>query len=198
MVERTMDGPAIFLLLLLAALISTTSSFQGVSSTQSSRKAFPTFSSSARFSKATTTSYSTNDRANPQAASDKVSVVLCPAQFCVPADYEELFDNLKQTRAETQETLPKIGTCRVAPLSRNEWIKVAKQLPTKNFLDSTLSAKTTLDWYFTAIENALAEIFAEEGHDTRICFIGHSIGGWVARGYLGGLSGCVQYLCCVV
>jgi hypothetical protein len=121
----------------------------------------------------------------------KVSVLLCPAQFCVPVDYQELFDNLKATRAKSQQHLPEIGTCRVAPLPRTEWIKVARQLPTKNFLDATLSAKTTLRWYFDAMETALAEIFAEEGHDTNICLIGHSIGGWVARGYMGGLSGCV-------
>lgn len=119
----------------------------------------------------------------------RVSVLLCPAQFCVPADYEELFVNLRKARAETQQDLPEIGTCRVAPLPRTEWIKVAQQLPTRNFVQATLSAKTTLRWYFDAMENALAEIFAEEGHDTRLCLVGHSIGGWVARAYIGGLSG---------
>jgi hypothetical protein len=121
----------------------------------------------------------------------KVSVLLCPAQFCVPADYEELFDNIRKTRTEriaNGENLPAIGTCRVSPLPRTEWIKVARQLPTRNFLDATLSAKTTLGWYFDAMEQALSDIYAIEGPNVNVCIIAHSIGGWVARGYLGGLA----------
>jgi pimeloyl-ACP methyl ester carboxylesterase len=38
------------------------------------------------------------------------------------------------------------------------------------------------------MENALGEIYAQEGENAQICIIGHSIGGWVARAYLGGLS----------
>ncbi len=45
-----------------------------------------------------------------------------------------------------------------------------------------------MKWYYDAIESSLAEIFAETDSDTRVCIIAHSIGGWVARGYLGGLS----------
>jgi len=112
----------------------------------------------------------------------KVSVLICPAQFCVPADYESLITNLQKQHADI------IGTCRVAPLPRTEWIKVAKQLPTKEYLDATLPCHRTLDWYFRAMETALGEIYAAEGDDTNICIIGHSIGGWVARAYLGGLS----------
>jgi triacylglycerol esterase/lipase EstA (alpha/beta hydrolase family) len=89
-----------------------------------------------------------------------------------------------------------IVATRVAPLPRTEWIKVAKQLPTKNFIDANLSVKVTLDWYFEAIERGLSELLAEAGgksnmDDVEICVIGHSIGGWVARAYLGGLSGYV-------
>jgi hypothetical protein len=76
----------------------------------------------------------------------------------------------------------------VAPLPRTEWIKVAKQLPTQEYLDATLPCHRTLDWYFRAMETALGDIYAQEGEDTNICIIGHSIGGWVARAYLGGLS----------
>lgn len=79
--------------------------------------------------------------------------------------------------------------CRVAELPRTEWIKVARQLPTKAFFDANLPVRKTLDWYFDGIESALAEIFAEEGPDTNICVIGHSIGGWVARAFLGGMAG---------
>ena len=117
----------------------------------------------------------------------RVSILLCPAQFCVPVDYKSFFETLK-TKSETYPNLIDIGTCRVAPLPRTEWIKVAKQLPTKNFFDSTLKPNETLHWYFDAIEEALMEIYAVEGDDAEICIIGHSIGGWVARAYLGGLS----------
>ena len=141
----------------------------------------------------TTSDEKTTTASTGAGSNGKVSVLLCPAQFCVPADYDELFENLKTTRsaaiASGSNDLPEIGTCRVAPLPRTEWIKVARQLPTRKFLEAKLDAKTTLGWYFEAIEKALAEIYAEEGSDTNVCMIGHSIGGWVARGYLGGLAG---------
>jgi hypothetical protein len=117
----------------------------------------------------------------------RVSILLCPAQFCVPADYKCFFDTIK-TISDNDTNAVEIGTCRVAPLPRTEWIKVAKQLPTKNFFDATLEPNETLQWYFDAIEEGLMDIFAEEGDDAEICIIGHSIGGWVARAYLGGLS----------
>ena len=107
--------------------------------------------------------------------------MICPAQFCVPADYEDLIGLL-------QEKSPRIKSCRVANLPRTEWIKVAKQLPTSDFFSASLNNAKTLDWYFDAIESGLADIFAEEGNDVDVCIIGHSIGGWVARSYLGGLA----------
>ena len=61
--------------------------------------------------------------------------------------------------------------------------------------DANLSVKVTLDWYFEAMERGLSELMVETGgitDDIEICVIGHSIGGWVARAYLGGLSG---YVC---
>jgi hypothetical protein len=127
--------------------------------------------------------------------SKRVSLLVCPAQFCVPDDYQVLFDNLRkgeyllQGKDTDDDTIDiEIGSTLVAPLPRTEWIKVAKQLPTKNFWDATLPVHKTLDWYFDAIEAGLSEILAKEGHDANICIIGHSIGGWVARAYLGGLS----------
>jgi hypothetical protein len=108
------------------------------------------------------------------------AVLLCPAQFCVPADYQSFLTTL-------QEKCPKITTAKVANLPRSEWIKVARQLPTSEFLQANLNNAKTLQWYFNAIETSLAEIYAKEGEDVNICIIGHSIGGWVARSYLGGL-----------
>ena len=120
---------------------------------------------------------------SPPSTSDKkrTAVLICPAQFCVPADYEKLISTLLSKS-------PTISSGRVANLPRTEWIKVARQLPTSEFLSANLNNAKTLDWYFQAIENGLAEIYAEEGDDVNVCLIGHSIGGWVARSYLGGLS----------
>ena len=101
-----------------------------------------------------------------------------------PVDYTELLDTIK-----SEHTNVDIVSTRVAPLPRTEWIKVARQLPTKDFIDANLSVKRTLDWYFEAIEVGLSELFAEGGEDVEVCVIGHSIGGWVARAYLGGISG---------
>lgn len=117
----------------------------------------------------------------------RVSLLVCPAQFCVPDDYTILFDNLREAGIPGDDNF-EIGTTVVAPLPRTEWIKVAKQLPTQNFIDATLPVHKTLDWYFEAIETGLLEILAKEGPDANVCIIGHSIGGWVARAFLGGLS----------
>lgn len=121
-----------------------------------------------------------------QAKQRRVAILVCPAQFCVPQDYDVFFENLRRL-GDRENVVPEIGTCRVAPLPRTEWIKVSRQLPTREFLEGRLSVVKTLKWYFHAIETALADIFAEE-EDVHLCIIGHSIGGWVARAYLGGLS----------
>ncbi len=110
-----------------------------------------------------------------------VAVLICPAQFCVPADYKNFISTLQQKS-------PHISLGRVANLPRTEWIKVARQLPTSDFFSATLNNAKTLGWYFDAIESGLADIYAEEGDDVEVCIIGHSIGGWVARSYLGGLG----------
>jgi hypothetical protein len=130
--------------------------------------------------------------ANKPRAKKRVAVLLCPAQFCVPLDYTQLLDTIQSSlsSSSSQHNVEIVAT-RVAPLPRTEWIKVAKQLPTKNFIDANLSVRVTLDWYFEAMERGLSELMAESGNnnDVEICVIGHSIGGWVARAYLGGLSG---------
>lgn len=116
-----------------------------------------------------------------KAQEPKTAVLLCPAQFCVPVDYQSLLEALKNTNE-------KICCCKVAPLPRTKWIEVAKSLPSKAYLDGTLPVYSTLSWYFNAIETALYEIYAEQGPNVNVCLIGHSIGGWIARAYLGGLS----------
>jgi PGAP1-like protein len=140
-----------------------------------------------------------------------VSLLVCPAQFCVPDDYTVLFETIKEqllllnNNNNNNTDIIELGTCVVCPLPRTEWIKVSKQLPTKNFIQGTLNVQDTLDWYFNSIEAAASTIVSTEmmnGYtftqdnnnkdendiDNTICIIGHSIGGWVARAYLGGMS----------
>ena len=115
----------------------------------------------------------------------RVALLVCPAQFCVPADYECLFELLKESPDNNNLLLPdhvELGTCVTAPLPRTEWIKVARQLPTEEFFRGALPVERTLRWYFDAIEDGLAQIFAQEPDPTTtVCIVGHSIGGWVAR-----------------
>lgn len=132
----------------------------------------------------------------------RVAILLCPAQFCVPADYEELWDALpdainsigsdSDSVSASSITIDK-ELSRVVPLSRRDWIKVARQLPTQNFVTANLAVHETLDWYFEALQEGLNSIWAEaaasgDGESVDVALVGHSIGGWVARAYLGGLD----------
>lgn len=138
----------------------------------------------------------------PEKKRRTISILLCPAQFCVPDDYDVLWDELKRLQQGQhpapapapssfndfeQESIT-IGTTVVAPLSRNQWLQVSKAALTPEFFSSQLKVHSTLDWYFQAMEEGIAQLFAKDGPDTHICIIGHSIGGWVARAYLGGCS----------
>ena len=128
------------------------------------------------------------DSSKSSSSKQKVAVLLCPAQFCVPGDYTELWPTLRKTLEEGNSPIELADSSRVVPLSRLDWIKVARQLPTMEFVQAKLPVRPTLYWYFDAIEKALADILAAEGPDVQIAMVGHSIGGWVARAYLGGMS----------
>ena len=91
---------------------------------------------------------------SPLTTEGKTAVLICPAQFCVPADYSELITSLQKRG---------IGKCVVADLPRTEWIKVASHLPSEDFLNADLKVEKTLDWYFQGMEKALANIYASEG-----------------------------------
>ena len=80
-----------------------------------------------------------------ESTQQKIAVLICPAQFCVPADYTNFVKSLHQRN-------PSIVTAKVAPLPRTEWIKVARQVPTQSFFSSELNNARTLKWYFDAIE----------------------------------------------
>lgn len=69
----------------------------------------------------------------------KIALLLCPAQFCVPEDYCDLWDTLPShveiSEGDDSTTTTRVAvdkdSSRVVPLSRRDWIKVSKQLPTK-------------------------------------------------------------------
>jgi hypothetical protein len=158
-------------------------------------------SDSSLFSSQTSTDSSESETNIAEAISSplperKIAILLCPAQFCVPNDYSELWETLPShievSAGEDTTTTRRIAInkelSRVVPLSRRDWIKVAKQLPTKDFIDANLRVHKTLDWYFDAIEEGLCGIIDAGGDIDGICIVGHSIGGWVARAYLGGLA----------
>jgi len=116
----------------------------------------------------------------------RVAVLVCPAQLCVESDYKMLFDNLSLHSDDLNVEIA--DSSGAAPICRKSWMGVAKNLHTKEFFQGNLSVQTTLKQYFQAIETGLARIFDAEGPDCNICIVGHSIGGWVARAYLGGLG----------
>jgi len=122
-----------------------------------------------------------------------LSIILCPAQFCVPADYTDLIDNLQSYfENENPNKDIKLQCARVVPLPRSEWIKVAQSIPTQDYWNGTLRSRNTLSWYYQAIEQALNDVLSDpevlNDPNHSICIIGHSIGGWIARGWLGGLA----------
>jgi hypothetical protein len=209
-----------WLVLLLIADNHSVEAFSGVeigcrrSSRDSSSSLFLSQATIQNTAAADTSSSSSSSSSLPER---KVAILLCPAQFCVPDDYADLWETLPshidiiEDVADSDSDSTSIGPTtttttrriavdkdlsRVVPLSRRDWIKVSKQLPTTNFLEATLEVHKTLDWYFDSIETGLNEILSlsqqqknngDSGLDG-ICFVGHSIGGWVARAYLGGLS----------
>lgn len=115
----------------------------------------------------------------------KPHVLILPAQFLVPADYKTLERKLEQ------EGFPSAST---TPLTRLDWLKVIPSSPPTKFISGTLDPSETLEWYYNKIETQLNSILqsyppsTQPDGVTRVAFVGHSIGGWVARSYIGGLS----------
>lgn len=102
-------------------------------------------------------------------------VIICPAQFGTEDDYVELKAALEAAGH------PLVV---VSPLSRLEWLRIVPSAFTKNYWDCTLQVSPALAFYLEAIDKAVAEVRSTCGEDTPITIVGHSIGGWVARGYL--------------
>jgi hypothetical protein len=68
----------------------------------------------------------------------RVPLILCPAQFGVPADYEEIVGLLRTRGFETY----------VAPLSRLDWLRIVPSTDLKDYLAAELKPSKTLGFYY--------------------------------------------------
>lgn len=106
-------------------------------------------------------------------------VLLCPAQFGTQDDYEDLKVDLRNRGFALY----------VAPLSRFDWLRIVPNTLTPEFFTAQLRPSKTLGFFYEALDKAIAAIDADFGADTPFSVLGHSIGGWVARSYIGEVLG---------
>ena len=97
-------------------------------------------------------------------------VIIAPAQFGVPKDYDDLSALLRERGHAV--------AC--APLSRLSWLRIVPSVFTEAFFKGELEPRGTLDFFFEALDAAVADV----GPDEDIAILGHSIGGWVARAWV--------------
>ena len=111
-------------------------------------------------------------------AQTKAPVLVCPAQFGTDADYAELVDGLRQRGHPVM----------VVPLKFTDWLRLIPASLTAEYWKGELSPEVALPFYFEGLDAATAQLQSEHGADVQIQLVGHSIGGWIARAYLGQLS----------
>lgn len=102
-------------------------------------------------------------------------VIIAPAQFGVPKDYAGIASQLE---ARGHRVF-------VAPLTRLSWLRIAPATFTLAFWQGELRPVPTLNFYFEALDASFAAVDAEFGPDAPVTIVGHSIGGWAVRAYLG-------------
>ncbi|KAJ8606281.1 hypothetical protein CTAYLR_010314 [Chrysophaeum taylorii] len=100
-------------------------------------------------------------------------VIICPAQFGVPKDYDSLREQLL---ARGHERVV------VAPLRRFDWLRIVPSIATTEFWTSKLEPTPTLEFYYQALDEAFETL---ENSDRDVALVGHSIGGWICRAYIG-------------
>ena len=106
----------------------------------------------------------------------KDPVIVCPAQFGTLSDYQELVDELQ---ARGHPTV-------VAPLAFTDWLRLIPASLTKEYWTGELSPDVALPFYYEALDKATAQL-AEQYPGKKVQLVAHSIGGWIARAYLGQL-----------
>mmetsp|Transcript_14608 Transcript_14608/g.43630 ORF Transcript_14608/g.43630 Transcript_14608/m.43630 type:complete len:287 (+) Transcript_14608:174-1034(+) len=102
---------------------------------------------------------------------NKPRVVIAPAQFGVPKDYDDI-KKLLLARGH-----PRVDA---APLSRLSWLRIVPSVFTEAFWKGELRPTPTLGFFYEALDKA----FEDVGEDEEVALLGHSIGGWVARAWM--------------
>ena len=72
---------------------------------------------------------------------------------------------------------------KVVPIERSNWGNIAKGIFLSNFWSGTCSPSELYGFYFDAVDRTVRE--AAAAYDSRVILVGHSAGGWLARGLLG-------------
>uniref|UniRef100_A0A7S2UYV4 GPI inositol-deacylase n=1 Tax=Fibrocapsa japonica TaxID=94617 RepID=A0A7S2UYV4_9STRA len=104
----------------------------------------------------------------------KKPILIFPAQFSVPNDYLPMCQDLERRGHRAY----------VAELSRADWLRIVPATLTADYWRGTLKPKECLGFFFEGVEKALRKV-QEENPGSQIHAVGHSIGGWIARAYLG-------------
>lgn len=72
--------------------------------------------------------------------------------------------------------------CDVVKVERSDWFKIAGALRSKEFYSNTCKPSTLFQWYYDKVDLAVRELFQQTGES--VTLLGHSAGGWLARGIL--------------
>eukprot|EP00607_Mallomonas_marina_P008158 CAMPEP_0182425192 /NCGR_PEP_ID=MMETSP1167-20130531/11542_1 /TAXON_ID=2988 /ORGANISM="Mallomonas Sp, Strain CCMP3275" /LENGTH=267 /DNA_ID=CAMNT_0024605645 /DNA_START=184 /DNA_END=984 /DNA_ORIENTATION=- len=73
-------------------------------------------------------------------------------------------------------------TASIVPIQRKQWLNIAKGIFDPSFWTCTCTPNRLFDFYFQAVDAAVRE--AVERTEGPVILIGHSAGGWLARGML--------------
>jgi len=101
----------------------------------------------------------------------KRPVLICPQQFGgKPGDYTQITQRLRERGHPVV----------LARISALDWLSIVKSLPTKAYFEGRLQPSVALPFYMKAIDRAVARLPPGD-----FSVLSHSIGGWVARAWLG-------------
>lgn len=103
----------------------------------------------------------------------KRAVVICPQQFGgKPGDYTALTQKLREYGHPVY----------VTRISALDWLSITKSVFTEAYFKGELEPSKALSFYMTAVNNSIKRLPTD---DTEFSILSHSIGGWVARAWLG-------------
>ena len=106
----------------------------------------------------------------------KDPVLICPAQFGTDNDYADLIEGLSARGHPVM----------VAPLEFAAWFRLIPAALTPEYWKGELDPDVALPFYYEALEEGTRQL-REQYPDRKIQLVAHSIGGWIARSYLGQL-----------